>query len=380
KQQAAIEQQVQRDVKQMGLSDSISRANRQSDLNAAFGQTNGLQQMISLQTQQAKLNALAQTHWQLWKNTGDEVHKIRFEGVQKSIGMINGQMSTFNKAMGISTGIIDAHMKRHLQWITSGLVIGGAIGVPVSVFNTLKELETEFNNLKTVSKELEENQFTYNAVVNDSFKLAERYGSSIKDVTEGLRMWGRGYKDLAEAEKLNEISLKLSVADNFKPETAVRAIESVVSSFGKQSEAVTFATHAMDSMTSISHNAQISAQDLSEALLRSGAAAHTVGVSFDELSSMIGVIARNTGLSGQTIGDGIKSVLNSIHSKKAIEELEKMDVEVYKVGANGEREFRKISDVLLDVSLKAPIAGQNIEKAFRDLAGGERKLAAYNPF
>ena len=86
---------------------------------------------------------------------------------------------------------------------------------------------------------------------------------------------------------------------------------------------------------------------------------------------MAGSISRNTGLGGATVGDGLKSILNSIHSNKAIKELQKFGVEVYKVGEDGQRQFRKISDVLLDVAIKAPIAGQNIEKAFRDLAGGE---------
>lgn len=258
--------------------------------------------------------------------------------------------------------------------------MGGAAGGLYGIFNTIKEMETEFNNLGTVIEGMHGNQERHNRVVNDAFSLAERYGVAIKEVTEGLRLWSRGYKDLSEAEKLNEIGTKLSVADNFSTETANRAIESTVSSFHKQGEAVLFATHVMDSMTKVSHNAQVSANDLSEALLRSSAAAHTVGVSYDELVAMAGTISRNTGLSGATIGDGLKSILNSIHSDKAIKELQKFGVEVYKTGEDGEKQFRKISDVLMDVALKAPIAGKNIEKAFRDLAGGKPEIAAYNSF
>jgi hypothetical protein len=100
-----------------------------------------------------------------------------------------------------------------------------------------------------------------------------------------------------------------------------------------------------------------------------------VGVSYEELTAMIGSVSRSTSLSGATIGQGIKSILNSIHSDKAISELEKMDVAVYQVGTNGEKEFRKISDVLLDVSLKSKVAGKDVETAFKSLAGGKFQVS-----
>lgn len=67
----------------------------------------------------------------------------------------------------------------------------------------------------------------------------------------------------------------------------------------------------------------------------------------------------------------LKSILNSIHTEKAINELQSLGIEVYKIGENGEKEFRKISDVLLDVSIKAKSTDQNFEQIFRDLSGGK---------
>ena len=145
--------------------------------------------------------------------------------------------------------------------------MSGRFGAAYEFINTIKEMETEFNNLGTVIEGMHGNEERQVRVVTDAFKLAEKYGVAIKEVTEGLRLWSRGYKDLTEAEKLNEIGTKLSVADNFSTETANRAIESTVSSFHKQGEAVLFATHVMDSMTKVSHNAQVSANDLSKILL-----------------------------------------------------------------------------------------------------------------
>ncbi|WP_199883652.1 phage tail tape measure protein [Anaerosinus massiliensis] len=270
-------------------------------------------------------------------------------------------------------------LSKHLGWITASIGVSSAIGGITSSVSDIIKLDSEFQQLKTVLPQTEENQVTFNEAIKESFVLAERYGTKIKDVTDSLRLMGRGYKELSTAEKMAANALKLSVADNFSPEVATRTLEAVTGAYGKQAEAIQFSTHVMDSITKVSHTAQVSANDLSESLLRSAAAAKVVGVSFDELNAMTAVIARNTGLSGQTIGDGIKSMVNSIHSNKAIQDLQSMGIEVYKIGNDGQKEFRKISDVLLDVSLKSKETDKNFETLFRNLAGGKfqvTKMAA----
>lgn len=295
--------------------------------------------------------------------------KLGSLGAGSSAGLnnLNRNLNNSNSALA-SFG---QSLKRHLGFMGTTLAIGGVVGA----VHALTSLETEFHNLAAVIPSMHENTTNFNGVMEDSFHLAERYGQKIEEVTESLRLMGRGYKDLSTVEKLSEISMKLAVADNFSAEQATRAIESTIAAYGKQASAIQFAEHVMDSMTAVSHTGMISANDLSAALQRSASAAHTVGVSYEELTAMIGSISRSTALSGATIGQGIKSILNSIHSDKAIGELEKMGVAVYQVGSNGEQEFRKISDVLLDVSLKSKVAGKDVETAFRSLAGGKFQVS-----
>jgi TP901 family phage tail tape measure protein len=344
--------------------------------------TQALQGIARLQTELNKLRAT---------NTGTIATNIS-STMNASVASVNTAVNTMNAKLGSlgagSTGGLNnlnrnlnnsssalasfgRSLKSHLGFIGTSLAIGGVVGA----VHALTSLETEFHNLATVIPSMHENTTNFNGVMEDSFRLAERYGQKIEEVTESLRLMGRGYKDLNTVEKLSEISMKLAVADNFSAEQATRAIESTVAAYGKQANAVQFAEHVMDSMTAVSHTGMISANDLSAALQRSASAAHTVGVSYEELTAMIGSISRSTALSGATIGQGIKSILNSIHSDKAIGELEKMGVAVYQVGTNGEQEFRKISDVLLDVSLKSKVAGKDVETAFRSLAGGKFQVS-----
>ncbi|MCM0758511.1 phage tail tape measure protein [Sporomusa sphaeroides DSM 2875] len=270
-------------------------------------------------------------------------------------------------------------MQHHAKWFAGSLALGAALGIPYAVFSDLKELEKQFNALQTVLPDMHESQTAYNEVVKESFSIAQRYGEEIEGVTKSVQLWGRGYKDIQEAMKLAEVSTKLAVADNFDAETANRTIEGLISSYQQQAQAVQFAVHATDSLTNVSHNSQASAKDLSEALMRSASAANVVGIAFDELVALNATIIRSTGLTGATVGQGVKSIANSIHKEKAIEEFEKLGISVYEVGVNGEKSFKKITDLLLELSIKAPATGKNMEEAFRDIAGGKfqvGKLAA----
>jgi TP901 family phage tail tape measure protein len=319
----------------------------------------------------------AEKFHRLFAETGSVQYQNRSIESATQVRQLTADYENFNRTLGLGAkqaGLLDGwltKLKSHAAFFISGAVLGAAIAIPTETVKTLADLETEFNTLQTVIPSMHESQAGYNRVVEESFRTAKKYATEIGSVTDALRLWGRGYKDLGEAMQLTNISTALAVADNFSPEVANKAIESIISSFGKQKESVQFATHAMDAITSVSHNAQVSANDLAEAHMRSASAAHAVGVQFDELNAMIGVISRNTSLGGATVGQGIKSILNSIHSKKAIEELEKLNISIYKTGENGEKQFRKISDVLLDVAIKVPAVKTNMEEAFRDLGSGK---------
>ncbi|MDF2788012.1 MAG: putative phage tail tape measure protein, partial [Neobacillus sp.] len=381
--EGGISTQLQQEMSQAAAVMNQKGQEINQTLNGIGTQQTGITKFVdSYQRAISTMSAEAEKYHRLFATTGNVEYQNKSIQSVAAVKQLTSEYENFGRVLKNTNGsfnVLGTSFSKHLGWIATGVGVGSAISGVISAVQDLAKLETEFNQLKTVIPQVEENQTTYNQAIKDSFALAERYGTKIKDVTDSLRLMGRGYHDLSQSEKLAGIALKLGVADNFSPEVATKSIEAVVGAYGKQGEAVTFATHVMDSMTKVSHTSQISANDLAESLLRSAAAAKVVGVSYDELNAMTAVIARNTGLSGQTIGDGLKSMLNSIHSDKAIKDLQSMGIEVYKIGSDGEREFRKISDVLLDVSLKSKETDQNFEKLFRNLAGGKfqvTKMAA----
>ena len=147
--------------------------------------------------------------------------------------------------------------------------------------------------------------------------------------------------------KLTTLSAKLAVADNMDVALANRAVESVINGYQKQGQAIQFANHVVDSWTKIAHNAQSSATDLAEALMRTGAAAKAVGVDFDTTNALASAMIKSTGRSGAEVGNALKSLFSSIHNDKAIKQLQELGIEMYKVDEQGQKHFRNLHDNLL---------------------------------
>lgn len=176
--------------------------------------------------------------------------------------------------------------------------------------------------------------------------------------------------------KLTQLSAKLAVADNMDIGLANRAVESVINAYQKQAVATEFATHVVDSWTKIAHNAQSSATDLAEALSRTGAAAKAVGVDFDTTNALASAMIKSTGRSGAEVGNALKSLFSSIHSDKAIKQLEALGIQMYKVDAEGQKHFRNLHDVFMDLMITSHTTSKNMEKDLLAISGGRRKLAA----
>ena len=62
--------------------------------------------------------------------------------------------------------------------------------------------------------------------------------------------------------------------------------------------------------------------------------------------------------------------MGSIHSAKAIKDIEDMGVAVYKFGEDGKKEFREVGQVLVDLMIKTPDTDKNLESLLKNMAGG----------
>ena len=205
--------------------------------------------------------------------------------------------------------------------------------------------------------------------------LAVKYGTTSHEMIESAKLWGRAYKDNNTVLALTDAATKLAVADAFDIVSANKALESSIMQWGFQihnaNDAMSVSSRIIDSWTALAHNYTVSAQTLSEANKRMAQSAAEVGVSFHSAQALVSVMARKTQADGGEIGNALKSIFGSIHSKKAISALQDFGIEVYKVGENGEKSFRKVDDVLLDLMIKAQGSKESMEGLLKAISGGK---------
>lgn len=205
--------------------------------------------------------------------------------------------------------------------------------------------------------------------------LSVKYGATSQEAIESATLWGRAYKDNETVLTLTQQATKLAIADNFSIVQANKALESSIMQWGyhiqNAAQAQAVSNMMIDSWTALSHNYTVSANTLVEANRRMAQSAKEVGVSFHSAQALISVMARKTMAEGGEIGNALKSIFGSIHSDKAIGELERIGVQVYKIGESGKKEFRAVDDVLVDLMIHAQTTNENMEGLLKGISGGK---------
>ena len=157
-----------------------------------FNSQQTLSDLALINTQMQALNKQVEINYMTWKKTGSEIDKLKFDGANQGLQNFQGHIKTTNEAIGT----MGAAFRRHLLWLFTGVGTMSALGTMAGAIKDLTMLEQEFNQLKTVLPETEHNQRTYNQAIKDSFALAEKYGESVKNVIDSLRLMGRGFREL----------------------------------------------------------------------------------------------------------------------------------------------------------------------------------------
>lgn len=349
-------------------------------------------QVQSIRTFRQELDELARARQLAWRSG----NMADFSRYHSDLQRVTAQQRQFNREIGNGTtylGSFAQKFRSHMNWILAGGIIGAAIGLPVAIVNTLKEIESDMAGMNQVIDHTKLNaeaaaigvdKHTYaqrrlNEEAQVFINLAAQYGEKVTDIIEAGKLWGRLYKDLSIVNTLTGQSAKLAVADKFNLVEANKALEAAMFQYGltahNSSEAMAYSGRIIDVWTKLAHTAGASAQDLTQAVERTGSVAKLVGVDFEFLNAMIATAVRSTGRSGAEIGNMFKSVLGSIHSDNAILEIEKLGVAVYKTGETGQREFRKVQDVLLDIMVASQGSTQNLENLFKQISGGKFQWA-----
>lgn len=342
------------------------------------GKEQYLQQMTAIQGklntlygQQRRINEITQEHIPTLTRWGFELDKV---------GSRLGYFATRWAALWVGDKIMDsfsAFPKVEQDMAGFAQVMKHGTGATNAFAKSLLEVDPSNlkNSLQLGGSEAEIFKSELEGMQGKLQGLAVQYGTTSHEMIESAKLWGRAYKDNNTVLALTDAATKLAVADAFDIVSANKALESSIMQWGFQinntNDAMSVSNRIIDSWTSLAHNYTVSAQTLSEANKRMAQSAAEVGVSFHSAQALVAVMARKTQADGGEIGNALKSIFGSIHSKKAVKALQEFGIEVYKVGENGERSFRKVDDVLLDLMIKAQGSKESMEDLLKAISGGK---------
>ena len=342
------------------------------------GKEQYLQQMTAIQGklntlygQQRRINEITQEHIPTLTRWGFELDKV---------GSRLGYFATRWAALWVGDKIMEsfaAFPKVEQDMAGFAQVMKHGTGATNAFAKSLLEVDPSNlkNSLQLGGSEAEIFKSELESMQGKLQGLAVQYGTTSHEMIESAKLWGRAYKDNNTVLALTDAATKLAVADAFDIVSANKALESSIMQWGFQinntNDAMSVSNRIIDSWTSLAHNYTVSAQTLSEANKRMAQSAAEVGVSFHSAQALVAVMARKTQADGGEIGNALKSIFGSIHSKKAVKALQEFGIEVYKVGENGERSFRKVDDVLLDLMIKAQGSKESMEDLLKAISGGK---------
>jgi TP901 family phage tail tape measure protein len=303
---------------------------------------------------------LQQTH-----STAD---KIGFEKARQELRLLNRQAERFNEEISkaprhaLNVENILRRARESANWAIGSSIENHIISFPSDVVSDVSKYELAMAGIAQVLPKVEEGQAAMNEEFSKFVSIGAQFGQSADNVLEAAksvgRLYGQGDGDADVGAKNTEIltaqAAKMATTDNFEMKDAVLGLESALSQFNMQTEdsnlLLARSTHVLDVWTKLAHTSGASAQDLTEGVKQSGAAANAAGVSFGFLNALIATGVRTTAKSGNEIGTMLKSLFASIQSDKAVKAMQKFGIEVYKIGANGKKELRPVEDLILDIS------------------------------
>lgn len=183
------------------------------------------------------------------------------------------------------------------------------LGVQQAFINSLEAIFRFDNALQDLQKVLQQTPEGLAQVSRGLFSVARATGQSVDAVAESFGVFRRAIDDNEEALRRTEAAL---TAANISELTVAESTALVTSSLQIFGDELDNAIQGLDILSAISDSAATTATQLGRGVLRAGAAAQAVGVSFTELNAIIATTQEATQAGGAQIGSALKTIFARI--------------------------------------------------------------------
>ena len=257
--------------------------------------------------------------------------RVDSRGFEQPLGRITGKMSEFQKSM-------DASVARVF-----------AFGAAVSVINGVS---TAFKSLVNETIAVEKALVDINVLLQLSSKNLSKFGGELfavaKNTAQGFDTISTAAAEFARQGLTAEQTLKrvndamvLTRLSGLDAAASVQTLTAAVNSF--TNEALR-STDVINRLANVDAAFAVSSKDLADSIARSGAAAKSAGVQFNELLAITTAVQQRTARGGAVIGNAFKTIFTRLQRSGVREVLEGIGIATTKLDGT----FRNSASVLQD--------------------------------
>ena len=262
----------------------------------------------------------------------------------KSVKEHSSALESFNKRLGIA-----------ISKIISYRIAFGAFRSSTNTLNQVIDLTIEMDDIMgDLQKVLLRDAEAFEFLERRAFALGKQYGRTGAEIAKGFLVFAQQGLNAAEILDRTEAAILAVSSSTLKMEDAVESLTAVSKNFGDE---LTFITDAVDKWAKVAATAPVTAKDLADGMLITGAVAKQAGLSMDELNGVIAAVAEQTRKTGKNIGQSLKTIFARFARPEVIDQLKDIGVLALKDSNN----FRKFGDVIRD-----------LHKVWGDLSGAQQ--------
>jgi len=264
-----------------------------------------------------------------------DVDAKSFKNLSQPLGRITGLATEFEKSIAASNA-------RVIAFGASVGIINGVQNALTSLVTTTIEVQKNLTSIGVIFGKTNEELGSFSKGL---FAVARETAQSFQTASEAALEFSRQGLSTEETLKRTKDALTLTRFTSLSAADAVDVLTAAVNSFS--SSGVT-TSEILNKLVAVDTRFAVSSEDLAKGLSRAGSIAQEVGVSLDQLNSIITVVQEKTARGGAVIGNAFKTIFTRIRSDETIKALQ--EIGIFSRDASGN--LRPVVDILTQLAGK----------------------------
>ncbi len=233
-----------------------------------------------------------------WSNLNVAVQKV-----SSSLKNVNRDGYGVADMMGIA-------MKKMIMWAAAAEILYGTMRKIGEGIQYIRDLNKELTNIQIVSGMSKEQIGSLALQYNN---LAKELGATTLEVAKGSLEWVRQGKTAEETQQLLRASVMMGKLAALDQAQSTEYLTSIMNGYNLKIEEI---MPTIDKMVALDNAYATSVGEIASAMQRTSSVAKDMGVSINQLASMITVVSAKTRLPAETIGQAFKTIFTRMEAVK----------------------------------------------------------------